>query len=51
LQNQPFVIADGTPTLPFVKNFILFFVFILQEWEDFTWGVSDCEELVGVTHI
>ena len=20
----------------------------LQEWRDFTWGVSDCEELVGV---
>jgi len=19
----------------------------LQEWRDFTWGVSDCEELVG----
>jgi len=22
----------------------------LQEWWDFTWMVSDCEELVGVTH-
>ncbi len=24
--------------------------FILQECGDFTWMVSDCEELVGVTH-
>jgi len=23
---------------------------ILQERGDFTWWVSDCEELVGVTH-
>jgi len=23
---------------------------ILQECEDFTWRVSDCEELVGVTY-
>jgi len=23
---------------------------ILQEWWGFTWRVSDCEELVGVTH-
>ena len=22
----------------------------IQEWGDFTWRVSDCEELVGVTH-
>ena len=22
----------------------------IQEWVDFTWRVSDCEELVGVTH-
>ena len=24
--------------------------FVLQECADFTWRVSDCEELVGVTH-
>ena len=24
--------------------------FVLQECGDFTWRVSDCEELVGVTH-
>jgi len=24
--------------------------FVLQEWVDFTWRVSDSEELVGVTH-
>jgi len=24
--------------------------FVLQEYGDFTWRVSDCEELVGVTH-
>jgi len=24
---------------------------VLQEYGDFTWRVSDCEELVGVTHI
>jgi len=24
--------------------------FDLQECRDFTWRVSDCEELVGVTH-
>ena len=39
--------AHGTPILPLVKTFILLFVFTLQEWGDFTWRVSDCEELVG----
>ena len=24
--------------------------FVLQEYGDSTWSVSDCEELVGVTH-
>ena len=24
--------------------------FVLQEYGDFTWRVSDCEEIVGVTH-
>ena len=23
----------------------------IQEWGDFTWRVSDCEELVGVTRL
>ena len=23
---------------------------IIKEWVDFTWRVSDCEELVGVAH-
>jgi len=26
-------------------------MFYLQECGDFTWRVSDCEELVGVTYI
>jgi len=25
-------------------------LFVLQECVDFTWRVSDCEELTGVTH-
>jgi len=25
-------------------------LFVLQESGNFTWKVSDCEELVGVTH-
>jgi len=28
----------------------IFNQFVLQECGDFTWRVSDCEELVGVTH-
>ena len=41
------MLAHGTPILPLVKTFILLFVCTLQEWGDFTWRVSDCEELVG----
>ena len=30
--------------------FLLVLRFVFQEHGDFTWRVSDCEELVGVTH-
>ena len=41
------MLAHGTPILPLVKTFILLFVCTLQEWGDFTWRVSDCEEIEG----
>jgi len=44
------MLAHGTPILPLVKTFILLFVCTLQECGVFTWRVSDCEVLVGVTH-
>jgi len=33
-----------------MASFLLVLRWILQEYGDFTWRVSDCEELVGVTH-
>jgi len=33
-----------------MARFLLVLRWILQESGDFTWMVSDCEELVGVTH-
>ena len=33
-----------------MASFLLVLRRILQESGDFTWRVSDCEELVGVTH-
>ena len=53
--NNPFFIFSSIPK---VKHYCLFHEhtkyninrFVLQFEGDFTWRVSDCEELVGVTH-
>jgi len=45
------VIDNGTPTLTVVNPYILLvYRLVLQGSGDFTWRISDCEELVGVIH-
>jgi len=40
----------GFPVVMYVNSIYNINRFVLQELGNFTWRVSDCEELVGVAH-
>jgi len=54
--NKTFFIRSSIPKVKYYwlgdsENLIYTIIWkILQECGDFTWRVSDCEELVGVSH-
>ena len=50
LSNQSLITENTRPILPFVKYIILLLGGCFTRMWDYTWRVSDCEELVGGTH-
>ena len=51
LPNKPIMFANSRPMFTICQHFYSLGVEVyLTRIGDFTWGLSDCEELVGGTH-